>query len=197
MNKQDEKAAYWRLDETENALDYLETAVQALMEVERNPWAWKRVFINLHGALYGFGVCAVTGTNYERVVNKNKKTGRERLKSFNQIMKMCQQDKWMKQRVDSNTLKLTKDQKEAIDFVKDGLRNPLAHFIPKLWYVETAGLPDKAAHAFDVIEALAVESNNVRFHQRSNGQKRVLALCETGRQLAASIQPPQLDLDID
>jgi hypothetical protein len=197
MNKQGETTSYWRLDETENALDYLETAIQALMEVERNPWAWKRVFINLHGALYGFGVCAATGTNYERVVNKNKKTGREYLKNFNDIMKMCQQDKWMKQYVHSKTLKLTKDQKEAIDFVKDGLRNPLAHFIPKLWYVETEGLPDKAAHAFDVIEFLAVESGNVLFHQRSNGQKRVLALCETGRQLAASIRPPKLKLDID
>jgi hypothetical protein len=197
MDTQDETTTYWRLDETENALDYLETAVQALMEVERNPWAWKRVFINLHGALYGFGVCAVTGTNYERVVNKNKKTGREYLKHFNKIMKMCQKDKWMKQYVHSKTLKLTKDQQEAIDFVKDGLRNPLAHFIPKLWYVETEGLPDKAAHAFDVIEFLAVESGNVLFHQRSNGQKRVLALCETGRQLAASIRPPELELDID
>ncbi len=197
MDKQDETTTYWRLDETENALDYLETAVQALMEVERNPWAWKRVFINLHGALYGFGVCAVTGTDYHRVTKKHKKSGRRFLMSFNEIMTMCQKDKWMKQRVDSETLKLTQDQKEAIDFVKDGLRNPLAHFIPKLLYVETEGLPSTAAHIFDVIQFLAVESNNVRFHQRSNGQRRVLALCETGRQLAASIQPPQLDLDVD
>jgi hypothetical protein len=197
MDKQDETTSYWRLDETENALDYLETAVQALMEVERNPWAWKRVFINLHGALYGFGVCAVTGTNYERVTKKNKKTGREYLKNFNDIMKMCQSEKWMKQFVHSKTLKLTKDQREAIDFVKDGLRNPLAHFIPKLWYVETEGLPDKAVHAFDVIQFLAVESGNVLFQQRSNGQKRVLALCETGRQLAASIKPRKLELDFD
>jgi len=59
--------AYWELDEEHNALDYLEMGVRSLMEVERTPWAWKWVCIALHGALYGFAVCAVKGTSYTRV----------------------------------------------------------------------------------------------------------------------------------
>jgi hypothetical protein len=67
------KEAWWRLDEKNNALDYLEMAVRSLMDVERTPWAWKWVCIALHGALYGFGVCALQGTNFELVLKRNKK----------------------------------------------------------------------------------------------------------------------------
>ncbi len=179
----DDKSAYWRLDETENALDYLDAAVQALMETDRNPWAWKRVFTNLHAAIYGFGVCAVTGSDYHRVTKK-RKSGERYLKTFNQILQMCQSDDWMGQYTHSETLKLTKEQKDAIAFIKDTMRNPLAHFVPRVWYVETAGLPDKISCLFDVIEFLAVDSGNVFFHNRENGHQRVHALCESGRQLA-------------
>ncbi len=63
-----EKETWWRLDEKNNALDYLEMSVRSLMEVEQTPWAWKWVCIALHGAIYGFGICAIKGTDDSSVL---------------------------------------------------------------------------------------------------------------------------------
>ena len=179
----------WRLDESENALDYLEVAIRHLMEVDRNPWAWKWVVIGLHGALYGFGVCAVAGSDYDRVTYEAK-SGDRKLHGFDKILKMCQQSKWMEQFVHSKVLKLTAEQKEAITFLKDTLRNRLQHYIPGLWYVELEGVPAKLAPLFDVIEFLAADCHNVRFRRRANGIKRVRALCEAGRRLISTVTSP-------
>lgn len=59
---------WWRINEKENALDYLEMSVRSLKEVERSHYAWKWVCIALHGAIYSFGVCAIEGTNYSSVL---------------------------------------------------------------------------------------------------------------------------------
>jgi hypothetical protein len=63
-----DKEAWWRLNEKKNALDYLEMSVRSLTEVERTHWAWKWVCIALHGALYGFGICAIKGTDDSSVL---------------------------------------------------------------------------------------------------------------------------------
>jgi len=56
-----------RTNELENATDYLEKAVFHFNNREDNYW-FKWLMISLHGALYGFGVCAIMGTNTERVL---------------------------------------------------------------------------------------------------------------------------------
>jgi hypothetical protein len=63
--------SWWELNEKKNALDYLEMAVHCMLDVERTPWAWKWVCISLHGALYGFGICALQGTNFEQVLQND------------------------------------------------------------------------------------------------------------------------------
>jgi hypothetical protein len=78
------------LDEKHNALDYLEMGVRYLLEVERTPWAWKWVCISLHGALYGFGVCAVKGTNDNSVIR-----GDGKLLGFDEILKRCKDERFM------------------------------------------------------------------------------------------------------
>lgn len=63
-----------RTNELENAIDYLEKATFHFNNREDAYW-FKWLMISLHGALYGFGVCAVKGTNTERVLKqKFKKT---------------------------------------------------------------------------------------------------------------------------
>jgi hypothetical protein len=59
-----------RTDELDNAIDYLEKAAFYYNNREDNHW-FKWLVISLHGALYGFGVCAVKGTNpSQRVLDK-------------------------------------------------------------------------------------------------------------------------------
>ena len=58
-----------RLTEESNALDYLEKASFFIKQTESDNVAWKWVIISLHGALYGFAICACKGTNPERVID--------------------------------------------------------------------------------------------------------------------------------
>lgn len=177
------KPTYWELNEEHNALDYLEASIRSLVQVERNPWAWKWVCIAIHGALYGFAVCAVKGTNSARVTYKDK-SGKDRLKSFDHIIQMCQQDEWMKQFNQSKTLVLGKDQKSAIDFLKNELRNKVEHYIPGASIFEIHGLPAMMAQYYDIIHFLALESGNVLLESDEIG--RVKALCNSGKNLALS-----------
>ena len=54
-------------DELDNAIDYLKKAVYYNNNREDSHW-FKWSMISLHGALYGFGVCAIKGINTERVL---------------------------------------------------------------------------------------------------------------------------------
>ncbi|MBW2608304.1 MAG: hypothetical protein JRD05_11785 [Deltaproteobacteria bacterium] len=67
------KAKFLRVSEEINALDFLEKAGRFILETENNPLAWKWVTISLHGALYGFAICACKGTNPERVIDFKSK----------------------------------------------------------------------------------------------------------------------------
>jgi hypothetical protein len=49
---------YVKLTEESNALDYLERAAQFIREATADDHAWKWVVISLHGAIYGFAICA-------------------------------------------------------------------------------------------------------------------------------------------
>jgi len=265
------KESWWELNEKKNALDYLEMAVHYMLDVERTPWAWKWVCISLHGALYGFGVCALQGTNFEQVLqndtvfwwdnvpgedNKNLinyirdtlkidllqevkieksdddktitisdendhilmrydnnksqvsiecngkrqkelylrqhpigikvcKKKNPTLLSFTEVIRRCQKKKFVAGNgVLSKPLILTKNQKGAIDFIKNDLRNSMEHFIPKMWSIEIHGLPEMAASYFEIIEYLAGESGNMRWNDEEI--KRIRALCDSGKTLALS-----------
>lgn len=272
IRRENAKETWWRLDEKHNALDYLEMGVRSLMEVERTPWAWKWVCIALHGALYGFGVCALQGTNYELVLQSNKlfswdkipgddnqklieflikefgvcwtknaeieknetgtvvkvftkenilslelndketevllkidnvrkrslrakirystneleicKKGNDKLLSFDEVIERCQDRKYIAQGVILKPLILNKDQKRAIKFMKNELRNPLEHFIPRLWSIEIHGISKMVASYFEIIEFLAGEQNNLRWKEEEI--VRIKALCNSGKELALS-----------
>lgn len=174
---------YWELDEKHNALDYLEMGMRCLMEVEWNPWAWKWVCIALHGALYGFAVCAVRGTSNIGLTYETK-DGHPRLKNFDAILRMCQDDECMRQYDYSKTLTLDEDQKEAINFLKNELRNSIEHFVPMTWLIEIHGLPKMVSSYFEIIEFLALDSGNVWLEEHE--KVHVKALCTSGRSLALS-----------
>jgi hypothetical protein len=78
-------AKYVRLSEGGNALDYLEKAYAALQGVQHRPEEWKWVVIGLHGALYGFAICALQGSNWEMVTEGQKK----RLIAFDEALALA------------------------------------------------------------------------------------------------------------
>ena len=75
-------------DET-NALDYLKRGALFVREAAADDHAWKWVIISLHGALYGFAVCACKGTDYSTVTCQTK-GGDRKLISFQQAIAACQ-----------------------------------------------------------------------------------------------------------
>lgn len=146
------------LSEEENALDYLEQAYNFIKQAENNNLAWKWVIIALHGALYGFAICALKGTDPDRVTYTTKSG--KKLISFNKALKRCQKPEYMHMLATSKCLQLTDEQNESIHYLKDTFRNNFEHFIPKSWYIELHGIPKIVIDVLDVIRFLALDTGN-------------------------------------
>jgi hypothetical protein len=152
-------AKYLRLTEEANALDYLEKAYAALQRVPRRPEEWKWVVIGLHGALYGFAVCTLKGTNWEMVTHGPK----NRLITFDEALRRCQKPECVSFFTHSKPLQLTADEAEGIRFLK-GIRNQIEHYVPKHWSIELHGLMLSFLEALRVIRFLALEAGNARLN---------------------------------
>lgn len=160
------KHRYYRTDEKENAIDFLETA--AKFYNGNHPHKWKWLTISLHGALYGFAVLAIQGTNPDRVIegngrkaNKRKKNQKPKLITLWQALRRCESDAHMLQYAHSSSLKISADEWEAINALSDGFRNNFEHFMPRLWSIEVSMFSSIVKHVCRVIGFLALESGNV------------------------------------
>ena len=149
---------YLNFTEEINALDYFRRAAGFIREATTDDGAWKWVIIALHGALYGFAICACKGTDYHSVTTETKR-GR-RLISFSQALDTCQDPERMRMTVMSQPLVLTDDQRAAIAKLQFTLRNPFEHYVPMSWHIEIHGLPTIAIHCIEVIRFLALETGN-------------------------------------
>lgn len=147
------EAQWMRLSEVSNALDYLDKAVRFIHEADPDPQAWKWVILSLHGSLYGFGVAACQGTDYEQLLTKNGK-----LLDFWSILDLCQDPDHMQMLVFSKPLKLSEEQRESIEQLKNALKNRIEHFVPTSWSIEIHGLPQMCIDALEVIRFLALET---------------------------------------
>lgn len=146
---------YLTFTEETNALDYLEQAARFIREASADERAWKWVTIALHGALYGFAICACKGTDYH-TVTRQPKHGDRKLISFRDAMDYCQNPTRMSKTVFSKPLILTTEQKLAIKKLQHSLRNPFEHYIPMSWDIEIHGMPTVAIHCLEVVRSLAV-----------------------------------------
>lgn len=189
-------------NELENAIDYLEKAAYYYNNRE-DPYWFKWLMISLHGALYGFGVCAVKGINSERVLEmKLGKAKQEQMKKefvdyykndlgfeitgnildssaryhlkqllgIKDILEFCMDETYMQQRLDSKVLKITEQQRLAINSMVL-YRNDFAHFKPRSVSVITESEEWIIKEVVDVIKFLALESNNVNYRNRDNKEK--------------------------
>lgn len=145
---------WYRLDEKENAIDFIESA--ATYYSRSHPHKWKWLTISLHGALYGFAILAVQSTDYTTVTNQ-----RGHLISLGEALKWCQDDKVMLQYTGSQTLKISDVEQRAIKQLSGEFRNNFEHFIPKLWSIEASGFREIVAHVCRLIDFLAFSSGNI------------------------------------
>ena len=166
-----------RTDEKENAVDSLEMTACLLSELKAKNLnrLWKWIAISLFNALYGFCICAIQGTNSDRVKERDSKTGgfKDKLISFQEALKRTQEDGWMRQYTGSNTLSLTSDQKMSIRKLKDEIRNNFEHFTPKGWSIVISGMPKIVSDVVDVIQFLALGSGNPNWNPDSNHVQRI------------------------
>ena len=175
------KAKWLRFTEETNAFDYLKSAVFFIKRTEADKTAWKWVILSLHGALYGYAICAIKSTNPDRVTYKNKK-GKVMLISFDEALKRCQSDKWMRQFVHSRTLHLTTDQKWSIEKSKKEFRNCFEHYKPLALSIEIHGMPQIAIDFLDVIRFLAIDSGNI-FNFSQYKQRKIKSLIFQSKKL--------------
>jgi hypothetical protein len=150
--------AYLRLSEETNALDYLEKAVVFVRSASDNPIDWKWGILALHGAIYGFMICALKGTDPDRVLRNSKRS--RWLIDFGEALKRCQDPAWMTMTCHSQVLKLSQEQEAALNYIHAIFRNGLVHYQPCLWSIEVSGLLPILAHGFDVVRFLSLETGN-------------------------------------
>ncbi|PGY51506.1 hypothetical protein [Priestia megaterium] len=181
----------YRTDELENAIDYLEQAANFFENVE-NPHRFKWLMISLHGALYGFGVCAIKGSrSFHNVIKdidmnakkvKAKKAELEslfsefdfdldsmlalnvsQLISIWTVLDRCKSEDYMQRFVHSKVLQTTSQQNHAIKKLIE-YRNQLAHFKPSAYGITGNYEKDIIMPVVDVISFLALESNNINYY---------------------------------
>ena len=82
----------------------------------------------------------------------------------------------------SKKLDLSTKQKESLWMLKDLLRNNFEHYVPKLWLIETHGLPEMTIDVLDVVRFLALETGNY-VHLTRSQVRRVKSLVYQGKRV--------------
>ena len=159
------RGKWYRTDEKENAIDFIEVAAAFYAGNHRHKWKW--VTITLHGALYGAAILAIAGTDYDRVCEGKK------LISIWEALKRCEDDVYMLQYAGSKRLVRSDGERSSIDKLSDAFRNNFEHFKPKLWSIEAALFPGIVRDVSRTIQFLFLESGNVRL--TSSQRRRVAA----------------------
>ncbi|TKJ41795.1 hypothetical protein CEE37_04290 [candidate division LCP-89 bacterium B3_LCP] len=166
------------LDEVTNSIDYLEKAYYFIQQTEKEKNAWKWVMLSLHGALYGFAICACRGSSNRLVTKKDS----EDLISIRKALEYCRDKDIMGRFVHSKPLILTEQQEESIERLIDEFRNRFIHFMPTLRSIELHDLPKVSLDILDAIRFLALETGNI-LCQRKNKTRRIKSLIFQSRKI--------------
>jgi len=150
------KARWLRIEEHSNALNYLEMVKYFLSMTTSDIYYWKWVILSLHGAIYGFAVSAIRGTNSGSVVVKTKKG--DRLISFHEALSRCQELSWIRYAMLNSSLVLNDSQKKSIGIMKNVFRNEFVHFKSKGWSIEIHDFPLITMDCLDVIRFLGIQT---------------------------------------
>jgi hypothetical protein len=173
-----EVSAQWlRLEEHSNALNYLEMLKEFSLNIAEDPFYWKWIMISLHGAIYGFAISTIRGTNVDSVVNN-----KGRLISFDEALKRCQNKSWMQYALLNQVLALNSSQNDSIRIMKDIFRNEFMHFKPKGWSIEIHDFPIITLDCLEVLRFLGIQAYSGYRHNQ-NKQRKVKSIVFQCKQL--------------
>jgi hypothetical protein len=172
---------YIDFTEESNSEDYLEKAVGFIKTTGDNPLDWKWVILAIHGALYGFMICALKGTDPDSNVCDTTKAGHQKLIDFREALKRCQDSSRMNFSGFTKILQLSENQKQAVGRI----RNQFLHYRPASWSIELVGLPGIIAHGLDAIGSVALEMGSYHAHYN---RERVASLIAEGKNAISVLQ---------
>lgn len=139
-------------DET-NAIDYLAKVPFFLESAKRSRKDWKWVIISLHGALYGFAVCAAKSGDSSHLSTKSKYG--PRLKALLPIIALCKDPNLMRSRGGRTELILQSEEEDALKRLKNEIRNNFEHFHPnRSWFISEYAFMEMTETCIGIIEKL-------------------------------------------
>jgi hypothetical protein len=168
--------------EESNAEDYLEKAIAFIKTSGSNPLDWKWVILATYGALYGFMICALKGTDPHNVCKPPK---HRKLIDFPEALRRCQDSSWMNVSGFNKVLQLSPDQDRAVHYIQIEFRNQFVHYRPASWSIELAGLPEIIGHGLDVIGSIALAMGSYYAHYN---RERVASLIAEGKNAISLLQ---------
>jgi hypothetical protein len=161
------RTKWLRLNGLENAIDNLEMTARFLESIESEK-KWKWATIAIHQALYGFAICAVSGTD-SRWLLKKRGNKPDWLIDIWKALERAKDPQWMRF---GEPLVTTPDEDDAIRRLVEEFRNEFEHFKPKHWSIEVSGMPRIFGHVLRVVRFLAIESGCVLYVEEQD-QARV------------------------
>ncbi|MCK9426910.1 MAG: hypothetical protein M0Q21_12805 [Ignavibacteriaceae bacterium] len=173
------KGDFAYFDHTENAIDSLETACFLLNRTGNTKWKW--ISITIHHSLYSFCVSYLHKGNYERVSSINEKSGKRELINFDKALNKTLNtpyNTFTNGKTKKNIIKLTKEQREKIDWLAYEIRNNFVHFIPQVTSVEIKKIKSACLAAINLIELIAVNSYSIIFIDFEDSQSRIKSSLE-------------------
>ncbi len=169
-------------DEIEDVLSSLDLLALVLPLVRNQLSYWKWTIVAAHAGFQGAMVCALRDTSGVSILEKQcaremlewfdtQKGERpdERLANFATLLRRCRKASCM----DGRPLKIGDAQIHDIKRLNRDFRNNFAHFIPKGWSIEKAGLPRIISAAVDATETLMGHPRVV--YRLTGNRKRRLA----------------------
>lgn len=167
-------------DHTENAIDSLETACFLLNRKSNTKWKW--ISISIHHSLYSFCISYLHKGNYERVSSINKSSGKRELISFDKALNKSLNTPYYthaKAKPKRNIIKLTLEERKAINWLSYEIRNNFVHFIPQVTSIEIKKIKSACLTAINLIELIAVNSFTIVYLNFDDSQKRIKENLET------------------
>jgi hypothetical protein len=185
---------YFRTDTSEEAVSALEMFAESLGDVAGDPYRWKWSIIALHGAVQGFLVLGLRGSNnfdvlsprsaeiWAAAVNEgNLPPADGRLDSLLGLYAKAKSDRMLKYTT-SKRLEPRGTQGASVKML-NSLRNDFIHFVPKRWSIEVTGLPLMCGDCLDLIEFLGWESGNVMWVDDGVQKRARRAVADARRQI--------------
>lgn len=168
---------FFRIDEKENAIDFLGKALVFLCEVEQNPFNWKWFTIALHNATYSFMLLALQNPDLSGIWKEPEvrdKEGRidlfndnKKLISFMEAFKRIQDPNRMGGYVGCKAFSAEPSHEKSMRKLNDHYRNQFVHYRPMSWSIEIKDFIKISLPVLEIIEFLVFESGRVRFFEDS------------------------------